>query len=381
MKSIYYWSPCLTRIGTYTSTINSAISIARYSKDQYSVKIINICGEWDSNRDYLQKNGVEVVNLGFNYFKYLPKTGFIKTRISYLIIIFLSIIPYFKLIIKKQPDFLIVHLLTSLPLLICNLIKSHTKIILRISGFPKINFLRKFIWMISSKNIFKVTCPTKELKNQLIQNKIFNDYKLLFLPDPIIKASNFKKKIDSSLEKKKRKYFISVGRLTNQKNFRYLIDEFSKFLNISLDYDLYIFGSGEEKNNLKSQIIKKGLENRVFLMGFSTNINQYMKKAEAFVMSSLWEDPGFVLIEAAMNNLFIISSNCKNGPKEFLDNGKGGLLFDSNKENALLNSFIKFQSIDNNLVMNNYKIIAKKNCKKYTLLKHFKIMDIELLRN
>ena len=106
-----------------------------------------------------------------------------------------------------------------------------------------------------------------------------------------------------------------------------------------------------------------------------------MKKAEAFVMSSLWEDPGFVLIEAAMNNLFIISSNCKNGPKEFLDNGKGGLLFDSNKEDALLNSLIKFHSIDKNLVMNNYKIIAKKNCKNYTLLKHFKIMDIELLRN
>ena len=380
MKSIYYWSPCLTRIGTYTSTINSAVSIARYSKGQYSVKIINICGEWDSDANYLNKNGVEVVNLGFNYFKYLPKTGFVKTRISYLIIIFLSIIPYLRLIIKKRPDFLIIHLLTSLPLLICNLMKSHTKIILRISGFPKINFLRKFIWKTSSKNIFKVTCPTKELKHQLTQNKIFNDYKLAFLPDPIIKVSNFKKKINFPLEKK-RKYFISVGRLTNQKNFRYLINEFSKFLNISLDYDLYIFGSGEEKNNLKSQIIKKGLESKVFLMGFSTNINQYMKRAEAFVLSSLWEDPGFVLIEAAMNNLFIISSNCKNGPKEFLDNGKGGFLFDSNKKDALLNSLIRFQSLDKNLDMNNYKLIAKKNCKNYTLLRHFKIMDLELLRN
>ena len=116
-------------------------------------------------------------------------------------------------------------------------------------------------------------------------------------------------------------------------------------------------------------------------MGFSTNINQYMKRAEAFVLSSLWEDPGFVLIEAAMNNLFIISSDCKNGPKEFLDNGKGGFLFDSNKKDALLNSLIRFQSLDKNLDMNNYKLIAKKNCKNYTLLRHFKIMDLELLRN
>ena len=34
-------------------------------------------------------------------------------------------------------------------------------------------------------------------------------------------------------------------------------------------------------------------------MGFSENIFSYMKKADAFILSSLWEDPGFVLIEAA----------------------------------------------------------------------------------
>ena len=62
-------------------------------------------------------------------------------------------------------------------------------------------------------------------------------------------------------------------------------------------------------------------------MGFSENIFSYMKKADAFILSSLWEDPGFVLIEAAFCNLFIISSDCKNGPKEILLNGKGGILF------------------------------------------------------
>ena len=70
-------------------------------------------------------------------------------------------------------------------------------------------------------------------------------------------------------------------------------------------------------------------------MGYSENIFQYMKKAEAFILSSLWEDPGFVLIESAMSNLFIISSNCKNGPKEILLNGKGGLLFESNQKGEL----------------------------------------------
>ena len=46
-------------------------------------------------------------------------------------------------------------------------------------------------------------------------------------------------------------------------------------------------------------------------MGYSKNIYNYMKNAKGFILSSLWEDPGFVLIEATMCNLFIISSDCK----------------------------------------------------------------------
>ena len=36
-------------------------------------------------------------------------------------------------------------------------------------------------------------------------------------------------------------------------------------------------------------------------------------------MPSLWEDPGFVLIEASYSNTTIISSDCENGPKEILN--------------------------------------------------------------
>ena len=115
-------------------------------------------------------------------------------------------------------------------------------------------------------------------------------------------------------------------------------------------------------------------------MGYSTKINQYMKKAEAFILSSLWEDPGFVLIEAAMNNLFIISSNCKNGPEEFLKNGQGGLLFESNKKDALLNSLKKFTNINELKAIMKIKLNAKKNCKNYTLINHFKIMNFEILK-
>ncbi len=381
MKEVYYWSPCLTKVGTYRSTINSAMSLANYSNKQYSVKIINSCGEWSSENKLLKQNNIELINLGFNYFRFLPKTGYLMSRFSYTVIFLLSFVPLMRLLFKKKPSFLIIHLLTFLPLFINFLKKNETRIILRISGFPKLTFLRKIIWKISSKNIFKVTCPSEDLKKQLTLKKIFNQNEIFFLPDPIIKVSEFKKDLKESNELSKRKYFISAGRLTHQKNFNYLIDEFYEFTKINFDYDLYIFGEGEDRLKLQKQIDKKKINDRVFLKGYTKKINSYMKNAEAFILSSLWEDPGFVLIEAAMNNLFIISSNCKNGPTEFLKNGEGGILFKSNEKNALLDAFKNFLEIRSSQIYLSKKKVAKKNCKKYSLLNHHVILISRILRS
>ena len=94
-----------------------------------------------------------------------------------------------------------------------------------------------------------------------------------------------------------------------------------------------------------------------------------MRGSNIFVLSSLWEELGFVIAEAALNNLFIISSDCPNGPKEFLNDRLNGILYNSNKENALLNALVKF----NNLKNSKEKIInAKKQCRQYTKFNHNK---------
>ena len=91
-KTIYYWSPCLAKIATIKATINSAISLAKYSRT-YQVKIIDVCGEWSKYKNYLSSQNIELVNLSFNYYNILPKNGFLKSRISNLVIILISIIP------------------------------------------------------------------------------------------------------------------------------------------------------------------------------------------------------------------------------------------------------------------------------------------------
>ena len=109
-------------------------------------------------------------------------------------------------------------------------------------------------------------------------------------------------------------------------------------------------------------------------MGYSENIYFYMKKSSALILSSLWEDPGFVIIEAAMCNTFVISSDCKNGPTEFLENGQGGLLYKSNEKTFLSNAINDFVKMSNEEVLKK-KIKAKKNCYNYTLARHFFLLS------
>ena len=328
-KKIFYWSPCLDRVGTVISTINSAISLSKYNKNN-DVRIINACGEWDQYKELLNKNSICLIDLNFKYFKVLPKRGFISSRFSYIIIYLLSFFPLYFLLKKEQPKKIVLHLITSLPLTLLYLFKFKSDFILRISGYPKLNIIRKFFWNSVSKKLKFVTCPTLDLKKDLENLNLFDSSNLHYLPDAIIEIKNLKKKpklpIDFNLSKSK-KVVLSVGRLTKQKNFSYLIEEFSDFLKVNNDFVMFILGEGEDKAKLNRLINDKGLEEKIFLLGFKKDVYSFMRNSEIFILSSLWEEVGFVMIEAAICNSYIISSDCPNGPKEFLNNGKNGILF------------------------------------------------------
>ena len=93
---------------------------------------------------------------------------------------------------------------------------------------------------------------------------------------------------------------------------------------------------------------------------------QFIRDCDILVMSSLWEEVGFVIVEAALCNTFVISSNCPNGPREFLDDGKNGILFKSNVEDELLKSFKKFSIMEQKeIYQNKVRLKKKKRSKIY----------------
>ena len=370
---IFYWSPFISKVATVSSVIRSAESIAIYSKGKAEVSLIDAMGEWQEYKKKIHSK-INIIKLNKNdYHNYLFRGGYIKSRLSYLIIFFFNFNKLKNLINNKKPNFLIIHLMTSLPIFLTLFFKSDTKIILRISGLPKLNILRYFFWKFFSKRIYKVTCPTVGTYNNLLKKGIFDKNKLCVLRDPALKLKEFAKKKFEKIENSKikdKKYIIGIGRLTKQKNFNLLINGFNQIKKKYHEYELIIIGEGEMKDELLKLIRSHGLEKEIHLLGFKNNVYKYLKRADCFILTSLWEDPGFVLIEAGLSNTTVISSDCKNGPEEILGNGKNGYLFKNNNLNDLLKKFNEFKKEDKIKLLSK-KLNLKKELKKFTFFAHF----------
>jgi glycosyltransferase involved in cell wall biosynthesis len=373
-KSVYYWSPFLSKIATIDAVINSAYSLTRYSK-KYNCSIINAIGEFNSYSSELLNKKINLINLNnLDLYKYLPNKGILGSRLSFIIIFIISFVKLKKLLKENKPDYLIIHLITSLPLFLNFIFNFKTKIILRISGYPKLNFIRKFFWRILLKKVYKITCPTNQTKEFIIKENLAVNKKIDVLHDPIIIVKKINKmRKDKNIEYFG-KYIFAAGRLTKQKNFKFLIKSFREISSKFNSLNLVIAGEGEEEYYLKKIVKKYKIQNKVFFIGHQNNIYKFFNNCECFVLTSLWEDPGFVIIEAAFCRANIISSNCLNGPKDFFDDKRIGYVFDVNNNIE----FIKLlEVVLNDRELKNYKNkkILFRRTKDYTIFKHFQKLN------
>ena len=169
MKNIYYWCPFIGNIATIKAVINSAYSLSKYSNNGFIPTIINSCGEWDRFNSTLNDKKI-IVKKFKNIFSINTNTsGYFKSRITY-IKIFLSCFFTLKNTLKKdEPEYLIAHLITSLPIFLYLIFNFKTKLVIRVSGKVKMNILRKILWKLCKKNISLITCPTQATQNDIIK--------------------------------------------------------------------------------------------------------------------------------------------------------------------------------------------------------------------
>ena len=376
--NFYYWSPFISNVATVKAVLNSAISIKKFSK-KINPTIINVIGEWKQYQEIIKDNNINIINFRYNknFYQNLPRYGFIRSRLSYLLISLKSVVSLYNFLSNKErDDYIILHLLTSLPLILILMFNFKCKFILRISGFPKLNFFRKTLWKFAKKKLYKVSTPTIDTKKMLIENKIFDKDLIKLVRDPIVDITQLnylkKEKIDEELINP---YIVTIGRLTKQKNHKFLINAFKVLKSKYHDLKLVILGDGELELELKKTSQYLGLSEDILFLGYKKNVFKYLKKSIAFILTSEWEDPGFVLIESAATQTTIISSNCKNGPKEFLAYGEAGYLYEKGDFKSFYKKFDEFYidyKSQNNGVINRKKLRALKEAKNYTKFNHFR---------
>ena len=340
IKKILFWSPYIGKVGTKNAVINSAIALSKSKK--YKCKIINVFGEFDNYDKFFIENNLEEIKLIKNRLIFLlPDKGFFFSRIKFFLIFIFSFFPLLFYLKKNKNDYLFIYLITSLPLLITTIFNLDNKIIFRVSGKIYFSIFRNFVYKISKKKIFKILVQTSYSKKIFLDKKIFKNKDVSIVYDPIIDQKKINKLKKEKIEKKylKKKYFISIGRLSVQKNFIFLLRCIKKIIRFEKNYNFLILGNGEQKNYIKDFIKNNKLSNYVTLGGYKKNVYKYIKNSSGLICTSLWEEPGFIIQEAAACNKIILTSNCKSGPEEFLRYGKNGYIFKNNNKKSFIKIF------------------------------------------
>ena len=189
----------------------------------------------------------------------------------------------------------------------------------------------------------------------LIRRLIFSTYqKVLYLSDAIITQSyamdldlqkyikrsskiiynpvNSKKILslssDESPIKIDDKFFniISVGRLSNEKDYKTSLLSIAKLKKQIKNIKFYILGEGELKSDLVNLIKIMRLEKEVIFLGYLNNPYPIMKKANVLLLTSLYEGFSNVILESLALNVPVVATNSPGGNKEIIFNGKNGFL-------------------------------------------------------
>jgi GalNAc-alpha-(1->4)-GalNAc-alpha-(1->3)-diNAcBac-PP-undecaprenol alpha-1,4-N-acetyl-D-galactosaminyltransferase len=143
------------------------------------------------------------------------------------------------------------------------------------------------------------------------------------IPNPIIPIFDLEQ---SPKPKNQNKIILAMGRLVEQKGFDLLIQAFARIKPVFSDWELHIWGEGEQKKILESLRDELGLREHVRFRGMTQDNYNIMRQADIFVLSSRYEGFPNVLGEAMACGLPVISFDCPSGPSELITHGMNGLL-------------------------------------------------------
>lgn len=255
----------------------------------------------------------------------------ILNRIKYGTLTYLRLL---KLLVKERPN-CVISFMTAANLwagLACSLTNIPFVVSERTMPDRTINsfnyFLRKLSFRIYRRSK-AIVVPAKGIADCIVAHRSYKNLdNFKVIRNPINVFPN-----PSGYSVNKRAFILGVGRLDYIKGFDLLIDAYSRI--VTENIDLVIVGDGTEFLNLKDQIEKLGLQDRVKLAGTRNNLQDYYQQAEIFVLPSRNEGYPNALIEAMSFGCACVAVDCEFGPSEIIENKINGVLVKQDNPIAL----------------------------------------------
>ena len=97
-------------------------------------------------------------------------------------------------------------------------------------------------------------------------------------------------------------------------------------INKGIKLKLLIIGDGDQRDRIEHLIDTLNLKKNIKILGWKKNLKNYYKTAKLFVLSSLYEGLGNVVIDAVNFNIPVITTDCRSGPSEIIKKNNVGFI-------------------------------------------------------
>jgi len=282
--------------------------VSNFNQDLFEIKVICLkrFGTWGLE---LKNKGVPLILLG-------QKRG----------ISFFSLIKLISILKKEKPDIAHTHLFGA---------DVYGSLAARLAGVKYLvstehnlnyneGFIKNIVKIFVGKLFNNIIAVSDAVKNHIIKVNYIKIKKILVIYNGV-DVNKFYQFHDglNSIKNNQKIIIGSIGRLTKQKGFEYLIEAVAKLSGRNIE--CLIAGDGELKTQLQEKVKKFNLENKIKFLGWQKDIKSFLAKIDIFILPSLWEGFGIAILEAGSAGLPVIASNV-DGIKEIIEDNKDGLL-------------------------------------------------------
>lgn len=277
-------------------------------------------------------------------------------NIFYTITKFFKVIYRLTKIIKQESSCTILSFMdyANVVSIISNwLSRKKNKVIICVHSFPTAqmheyaaNFWEKIIGLLIRKFYNKadsIIAVSKHVCNDLVENFKIDKSRIHIIHNPIDlnKINSLSNKdVFEKLFTEDVPIILSVGRLSKEKGFEYLLKAFS-LLKERSNARLVILGEGKEEANLKKLSKELGIDKHVLFLGFKDNPYKYMKRSTIFVFPSLYESFGIAMVEAMSCGVPVIATKSYEGIENIIEQERTGLLVNVGDEQAIAESMLR----------------------------------------